>query len=78
MRRCFRCCRQAQGVPPGPAAQQQLQGEETDAGQLPLDWTEAAVTCFLKAFFPQEGQDSSGASDSFCRMSFVKPQSSHR
>ena len=68
----------AQGVPPGPVAQQQLHGDDAEEVPIPLAWTEAAVTCFLNASFPQEGQVFSGVSDSFCKTSLAKPQSSHR
>ncbi len=45
---------------------------------VPFNWNPAAVSCFLNALFPQDGQSVSGASDIFCNTSLLKPQSSQR
>ena len=45
---------------------------------VPFSWKPAAVSCFLNVLFPQVGQSVSGASDTFCNTSLLKPQSSQR
>jgi hypothetical protein len=45
---------------------------------VPFSWKPAAVSCFLNVLFPQDGHSVSGASDTFCNTSLLKPQSSQR
>lgn len=44
----------------------------------PFNWKPAAVSCFLNAGAPQDGQSVSGASLNFCRTSLAWPQDSQR
>jgi hypothetical protein len=43
----------------------------------PLSWKPAAVTCFWKLGFPQEGHSVSTGSEIFCSTSLANPQDSH-
>ena len=45
---------------------------------VPFNWKPAAVSCFLNASLPQDGQVVNAASDTFCKTSFVWPQSAQR
>jgi hypothetical protein len=43
----------------------------------PFNWKPAAVSCFLKVGWLQDGQISNNGSDVFCNTSLANPQDSH-